>query len=133
SSASTSPFQLATRPSCCYYSSPSSLEIEPVATSEEEEEITGKLKSPLQNIIEEALLSLRKLTRVREETRVQLYTLRILSALRSLVLSKHVNVHVNALASLVNLSLEKSNKVKIVRSGMVPSLIEVLKFGSPKA
>ncbi|XP_047173186.1 U-box domain-containing protein 40 [Vigna umbellata] len=132
SSASTPPFQLATRPSCCYYSSPSSSEIEPAATPEEEE-ITGKLKSPLQNIVEEALLSLRKLTRVREETRVQLCTPRILSALRSLVLSKHVNVQVNALASLVNLSLEKSNKVKIVRSGMVPPLIEVLKFGSPEA
>ena len=131
-SASTPPFQLATRPSCCYYSSPSSSEIEPAATPEEEE-IMEKLKSPQQNIIEEALLSLRKLTRLREETRVQLCTPRILSALRSLVLSKHVNVQVNALASVVNLSLEKSNKVKIVRSGMVPPLIEVLKFGSPEA
>ncbi|CAJ1946834.1 unnamed protein product [Sphenostylis stenocarpa] len=132
-SASTPPFQLATRPSCCYYySSPSSSEMEPAATPEEEE-IMAKLKNPQQNIIEEALLSLRKLTRVREETRVQLCTPRLLSALRSLVLSKHVNIQVNALASVVNLSLEKSNKVKIVRSGMVPPLVEVLKFGSPEA
>lgn len=91
------------------------------------------LKNPQHSVIEEALLSLRKLTRTREETRVQLCTPRLLSALRSQILSKHVNVQVNALASLVNLSLEKSNKVKIVRSGMVPPLIEVLKFGSPEA
>ncbi|KHN13278.1 U-box domain-containing protein 40 [Glycine soja] len=131
-SASTPPLQLSTRPSCCYYSSPSSSELEP-ATIPEEEEIMTKLKNPQLNAIEEALISLRKLTRIREETRLQLCTPRLLSALRSLVLSKHVNVQVNALASVVNLSLEKSNKVKIVRSGMVPPLIEVLKFGSSEA
>ncbi|KAG5081979.1 hypothetical protein JHK84_052017 [Glycine max] len=131
-SASTPPLQLSTRPSCCYYSSPSSSELEP-ATTPEEEEIMTKLKNPQHSVIEEALISLRKLTRIREETRLQLCTPRLLSALRSLVLSKHVNVQVNALASVVNLSLEKSNKVRIVRSGMVPPLIEVLKFGSSEA
>ncbi|XP_027358447.1 U-box domain-containing protein 40 [Abrus precatorius] len=130
-SASTPPLQLSTRPSCCY-SSPSSSEIE-TATTPEEEEIMAKLKNPQVFVIEEALVSLRKLTRTREETRVQLCTTRLLSALRSLVVSKYTNVQVNALASVVNLSLEKNNKVKIVRSGIVPPLIEVLKFGSSEA
>lgn len=35
----------------------------------------------------------------------------------------------NAAAALVNLSLEKQNKVKIVRSGIVPPLIDVLRAG----
>nr|KYP39805.1 U-box domain-containing protein 40 [Cajanus cajan] len=131
-SASTPPLQLSTRRSCCCSSSPSSSELEP-ATTPEEEEITTSLKNPNFDVVEETLLSLRKLTRVREETRLQLCTPRVLSALRSHVLSKHANVQVNALASLVNLSLEKTNKVKIVRSGMVPPLIEVLKNGSSEA
>ncbi|PNX95745.1 U-box domain-containing protein 40-like [Trifolium pratense] len=111
------------------YSSPSSSEIEP-STSPEEEEIVTKLRNPQQFIIEEALISLRKITRTKEETRVQLCTNRVLCSLRTLILSKNEVVRVNALASLVNLSLEKVNKVKIVRSGIVPPLIEVLKFGS---
>ncbi|CAJ2665526.1 unnamed protein product [Trifolium pratense] len=111
------------------YSSPSSSEIEP-STSPEEEEIVTKLRNPQQFIIEEALISLRKITRTKEETRVQLCTNRVLCSLRTLILSKNEVVGVNALASLVNLSLEKVNKVKIVRSGIVPPLIEVLKFGS---
>ncbi|KAK7271707.1 hypothetical protein RJT34_27827 [Clitoria ternatea] len=123
---------LSTRPSCCY-SSPSSSEIEPSTTPEEEELVT-KLKTHQDpSLIEEALISLRKLTRTQEEARVQLCTPRLLSALRSLVVSKHSNVQVNVLASLVNLSLEKNNKVKIMRSGIVPPLIEVLKFGSSEA
>ncbi|KAK7316401.1 hypothetical protein VNO77_35414 [Canavalia gladiata] len=130
-SASTPPLQLSTRPSCCY-SSPSSSEMEPAATPEEEE-IMAKLKNPQVHVIEEAVVTLRKLTRTREETRVQLCTPRLLSALRSLIVSKYTNVQVNALASLVNLSLEKNNKVKIVRSGIVPPLIEVLKCGSSEA
>ncbi|KAL2335612.1 hypothetical protein Fmac_016825 [Flemingia macrophylla] len=132
-SASTPPLQLSTRPSCCYSpSSPSSSELEP-ATTPEEEQITLSLKNPDPHVVEEALASLRNLTRVREETRLQLCTPRVLSALRSLLLSKHATVQVNALASLVNLSLERANKVKIVRSGMVPPLIEVLKNGSSEA
>lgn len=39
----------------------------------------------------------------------------------------------NATAALVNLSLENQNKVKIVRSGIVPPLIDVLKGGFPEA
>lgn len=124
SSSSTTPkFQ-----SLCY-SSPSSSEIEP-STSPEEEEFVAKLRNPQSIIVEEALISLRNVTKTKEESRVQLCTNRILCSLRSLILFKNDVVRVNALASLVNLSLEKVNKVKIVRSGIVPPLIEVLKFGS---
>lgn len=48
-------------------------------------------------------------------------------------MSKYTNVQVNALASVVNLSLEKVNKVKIVRSGIVPPLIDALRFGSSES
>ncbi|XP_050909301.1 U-box domain-containing protein 40 [Lathyrus oleraceus] len=114
------------------YSSPSSSEIEPSTTPEEEEFVT-KLRNPQSIIVEEALISLRKITKTKEESRVQLCTNRILCSLRSLILFKNDVVRVNALASLVNLSLEKVNKVKIVRSGIVPPLIEVLKFGSSES
>ncbi|XP_061371498.1 U-box domain-containing protein 40-like [Gastrolobium bilobum] len=138
-SASTPPLQLSTRPSCCSSSSPSpsSSEIEPSTTTTtitpEEEEIMAKLRNPQVFIIEEALVSLRKITRTKEERRVQLCTTKLLSSLRSLIVSKYTNVQVNALASVVNLSLEKMNKVKIVRSGIVPPLIDVLKCGSSEA
>ncbi|XP_012568075.1 U-box domain-containing protein 40-like [Cicer arietinum] len=114
------------------YSSPSSSEIEP-STTPEEEEIVTKLRNSQSFIIEEALISLRKITRTKVETRVQLCTNRILSFLRTLISSKDEIIKVNALASLVNLSLEKVNKVKIVRSGFVPPLIDVLKFGSSES
>ena len=57
----------------------------------------------------------------------------MLCSLRSLVASKYKNVQVNAVACVVNLSLEKANKVRIVRSGLVPPLIEALRVGSPEA
>lgn len=125
SSTRTTPPQLQ---SFCY-SSPSSSELEP-STTPEEEEIVTKLRNHELVIVEEGLISLRKITRTNLESRVQLCTNRVLCFLRSLILSKNEVVRVNALASLVNLSLEKVNKVKIVRSGIVPPLIEVLRFGS---
>lgn len=132
-SASTPPLQFSTRPSC-YSSSPSSSEIDVITpSSPEEEEIMAKLKSPQVFEIEEAVISLRKLTKTREDTRGHLCSPRLLSALRSLIVSKYTNIQVNAVAAVVNLSLEKLNKVKIVRSGIVPPLIDVLKGGSPEA
>lgn len=125
SSTRTTPPQLQ---SFCY-SSPSSSELE-ASTTPEEEEIVTKLRNHELVIVEEGLISLRKITRTNLESRVQLCTNRVLCFLRSLILSKNEVVRVNALASLVNLSLEKVNKVKIVRSGIVPPLIEVLRFGS---
>ncbi|KAE9620061.1 hypothetical protein Lal_00040218 [Lupinus albus] len=132
-STSTPPLQFSTKPSCYYsYSSNSSSEIEPITTPELEQ-IISKLKNPQIFIIEEGLISLRKLTRTKEEIRVSLCTTQLLSVLKSLIGSKYTNIQVNALASLVNLSLEKLNKVKIVRSGIVPPLIEVLRLGSTES
>lgn len=125
------PFTL--RPTCFSPSSSSSCEIEVlnpnVPVSEEEDKLLKKLKSNEVFEQEEGVVSLRSITRNSENARVSLCTPRLLSALRSLISSRYVVVQVNAVASLVNLSLEKSNKVRIVRSGFVPFLVDVLKGG----
>ncbi|PON47471.1 Beta-catenin [Parasponia andersonii] len=131
----TPPLQLATRPSC-YSSSSSSSETETLSLnpiSPEEKEIVTKLRSHVVFEVEEALITLRKITRTREETRAHLCTYQLLSALRSLINSKFTGIQVNSVAALVNLSLEKTNKIKILRSGIVPPLIDVLKGGSMEA
>ncbi|PHT91781.1 U-box domain-containing protein 40 [Capsicum annuum] len=115
-------------PTC--YSSSSASDVDNLNTSSiEEDELVGKLKSSNVSEQEEALISFRKLTRTREETRFGLCTPRVLSALRVLITSRYASVQVNSVAALVNLSLENRNKVKIVRSGIVPCLIDVLKSG----
>ncbi|KAL3624203.1 hypothetical protein CASFOL_033019 [Castilleja foliolosa] len=126
------PLPLTTRPSC--YSSSSSCDIE-ISDSvyTEEQEIYLKLKSSQIHEQEDSLVLLRKLTRIREETRVRLCSPRLLSALKSLICSRYTSLQVNSVAALVNLSLEKQNKVKIVRSGIVPPLIDVLRNGSPES
>ncbi|XP_016432644.1 U-box domain-containing protein 40 [Nicotiana tabacum] len=129
---SVTPTSPLTRP-CCY-SSASSSEMDPTnPNSCGEDELIVKLKSSQVFEQEEAVISLRKLTRTREETRFQLCTPRLLSALRSLISSRYASVQVNSIAALVNLSLENGNKVKIVRSGIVPPLIDVLKGGFPES
>ncbi|XP_028091134.1 U-box domain-containing protein 38-like [Camellia sinensis] len=95
----------------------------------EDEEFVVKLKSLDVFEQEQGLIALRKLTRMKEEARVSLCTPRLLSALRPLLISRYDAVQTNATAALVNLSLEKANKVKIVRSGIVLPLIDVLKGG----
>ncbi|RDX95298.1 U-box domain-containing protein 38, partial [Mucuna pruriens] len=126
------PLPLTIRPTC-FSSSSSSCEIEienPNApASEEEEGILKKLTSGEVFEQEEGVIALRKITRNKEEARVSLCTARVLLALRGLIASRYGVVQVNAVASLVNLSLEKQNKVRIVRSGFVPFLIDVLKEG----
>ncbi|KAL0856423.1 hypothetical protein Bca101_061576 [Brassica carinata] len=101
--------------------------------SPEEEEIFNKLRGADIFDHEQGLILLRKMTRTSEDLRVSLCTDRILSFLRSLLVSRYNLVQTNAAASLVNLSLEKQNKVKIVRSGFVPLLIDVLKSGTTEA
>ncbi|CAN6970392.1 unnamed protein product [Brassica rapa subsp. trilocularis] len=101
--------------------------------SPEEEEIFNKLRTADIFDHEQGLILLRKMTRTSEELRVSLCTDRILSFLRTLLVSRYNLVQTNAAASLVNLSLEKQNKVKIVRSGFVPLLIDVLKSGTTEA
>ncbi|KAM3286646.1 U-box domain-containing protein 40 [Capsicum chacoense] len=115
-------------PTC--YSSSSASDVDNLNTSSiEEDELVGKLKSSNVSEQEEAVISFRKLTRTREDTRFGLCTPRVLSALRVLITSRYASVQVNSVAALVNLSLENRNKVKIVRSGIVPCLIDVLKSG----
>ncbi|XP_057443000.1 U-box domain-containing protein 38 [Lotus japonicus] len=128
------PLPLTTRPTCFSSSSSSSCEIEAqnpsgAPPSEEEARLVKMMKSNEVFEQEEGVVMLRSVTRNREEARVSLCTPRLLSALRLLVESRYVVVQVNAVASLVNLSLEKTNKVRIVRSGFVPFLIDVLKGG----
>uniref|UniRef100_A0A5B6ZA21 RING-type E3 ubiquitin transferase n=1 Tax=Davidia involucrata TaxID=16924 RepID=A0A5B6ZA21_DAVIN len=131
-SVATTPLPLTTRPYC--YSSSSSSDIETLnPNSPEEDEIIAKLKSSHVFEQEDAVISLRKITRTREDTRVDLCTPRLLSAIRSLITSRYATLQVNAVAALVNLSLENKNKVKIVRSGIVPPLIDVMKGGFPEA
>lgn len=127
-----------TRPAC--FSSPSStstssevvldepLNLYPCSISEDEEFVV-KLKSPDVYEQEQGVIALRKVTRMNEKARVSLCTPRLLSAIRLLMFSRYAAVQTNAAAALVNLSLEKDNKVKIVRSGIVPTLIDVLKGG----
>ncbi|KAJ4842508.1 U-box domain-containing protein 38 [Turnera subulata] len=143
STAAASPFTplpLATRPACYSSTPPSSNSSSEIIESDgrnttssscpEEDEILAKLKSTEVHEQEEGAILLRKITRTREETRLSLCSPRLLSHLKSLVNSRYSVVQTNTIASLVNLSLEKSNKVKIVRSGFVPLLIDVLKSGS---
>ncbi|KAL8471435.1 hypothetical protein ACS0TY_028912 [Phlomoides rotata] len=126
-----------TVPLPCYSSSSSSsCEIEISGSNfseEEEEELCLRLKSHQIHEQEEAVISIRRLTRTREETRARLCTPRVLSSLKLLIGSRYSNLQVNAAAAVVNLSLEKQNKVKIVRSGIVPPLIDALRGGSSES
>ncbi|XP_051117242.1 U-box domain-containing protein 40-like [Andrographis paniculata] len=118
------------RASCC--SSSSSSEIE--TNFSEENEIIAKFRSSEISEQEAAVVSLRQQTRTEEESRVRLCTPRLLSALRSLLAARYSSsLQANAAATVVNLSLEKENKVKIVRSGIVPTLIDALRGGSPES
>lgn len=135
------PLPLKTRP-CCYSSSSSSSEFFDFETlntalirspnanpNPEEVELVLKLRSVDVFAQETAVNSLRSITKTRPESRVNLCTSRLLSALKPLLVSRYNSVQVDATASVVNLSLEASNKTKIVRAGTVPYLIDVLKGG----
>ncbi|KAI5683551.1 hypothetical protein M9H77_04779 [Catharanthus roseus] len=132
-----------TRPAC--YSSPSS---GPSTSSEinydetlsaavgslsvnsgEDDVLVTKMKSLDVYEQEQSVILLRKTTRMDEESRVSLCTPMLLQALKPLLKSRYAAVQTNAAASLVNLSLAKANKLKIVRSGMVPILIDLMKNG----
>ncbi|CAK9330178.1 unnamed protein product [Citrullus colocynthis] len=138
------PLPFTTRPACYYsFSSSSSETVENEvliqtlgpnsSTSEDEKNFLSKLESPDVFQQEEGVISLRKITKTNENIRVSLCTPRILFSLHRLVTSRYPKVQINAVASLVNLSLEKPNKLKIARSGLVPHLIDVLKGGHTEA
>ncbi|CAA0412146.1 unnamed protein product [Arabidopsis thaliana] len=139
------PLPLTTRPACFSPSpSSSSSEIETLThhtffsnststATEEDELIYNKLKSSEIFDQEQGLIMMRKMTRTNDEARVSLCSPRILSLLKNMIVSRYSLVQTNALASLVNLSLDKKNKLTIVRLGFVPILIDVLKSGSREA
>ncbi|CAN7125953.1 unnamed protein product [Brassica rapa subsp. narinosa] len=128
------PLPLTTRPACFSPSSSSSeIEFSAAANSPEEEEIYNKLKSSDVFDQEQGLIMMRKMTRTKDEARVSLCSSRILAFLKSMIVSRYSLVQTNSLASLVNLSLEKTNKLTIVRLGFIPLLIDVLKSGSKEA
>lgn len=100
-----------------------------------EEEIMAVLRAEDATPAEQAaaMASLRQATRENKEVRGQLCTPRLLAALRPMLLSADAGVQVNAAAAMVNLSLEPENKVRIVRSGAVSPLVDVLRSGHPEA
>ncbi|KAI3454550.1 hypothetical protein Pfo_011213 [Paulownia fortunei] len=131
----------ATRPSCFSYSSSPSTSSEFVSdeassnnvsssfSSGEDEYFVTKTKSLDIYEQEQAVILLRKTTRTNEEARTVLCSERLLFGLKQLLNSRYAAIQTNATAALVNLSLEKGNKIKIVRAGVVPLLIDILKNG----
>ncbi|CAL9046999.1 unnamed protein product, partial [Musa banksii] len=98
-----------------------------------EEEVLIKLMDTELSEQESAVVLLRQATKENRKRRIDLCTPRLLAALRSMLLSSSAAVQISATASLVNLSLEPENRVRIVRSGAVPPLVEVLEGGYPEA
>ncbi|KAL3512944.1 hypothetical protein ACH5RR_025661 [Cinchona calisaya] len=125
--ANTSPLlPFATRPAC--YSMCSSFSDE-TSVSTTDEEFVAKFKSLDVIEQEESVILLRKTTRNDEEARLLLCTPKLLQAIKPLLVSRYPVVQTNAAASIVNLSLENANKIKIVRSGIVPIMVDLLKSG----
>lgn len=124
------PFPLATKPS---FSSQPAETHEVSCDSELVAKFAARLRQSQALEQEEAASDLRKQTRTNSETRIALCHPLLLSALLPLVTSRYSGVQINAVAALVNISLEKENKVSVVRAGAVPCLIEVLKSGHPEA
>lgn len=99
------------------------------STSSEDENLVNMMKSLDVFEQEQAVILLRKITRTNEEARVSLCTGRLLFALTQLLNTRYAALQTNAAAALVNLSLAKVNKIKIVRAGFIPLLIDILKNG----
>ncbi|RWV98158.1 hypothetical protein GW17_00039008 [Ensete ventricosum] len=98
-----------------------------------EEEILIRLMDTELPELESAVVLLRQATRESRDRRIDLCTPRLLAALRSMLLCSSAVVQINATAALVNLSLELENRVRILRSGAVAPLVDVLKGGHPEA
>ncbi|CAN6174213.1 unnamed protein product [Urochloa humidicola] len=100
-----------------------------------EDEVVAKvLEADEDGSVAAAMVALREATREGPERRRALCTPRLLGALRRvLLLPRHASARADAAAALVNLSLEPGNKVRIVRAGAVPALVEVLRSPSGSA
>ncbi|XP_075514070.1 U-box domain-containing protein 40-like [Primulina tabacum] len=141
--------QFRTRPSCfsssSLSSSSTSSEFIPVESSlndvsarsstshVEDENFVSKIQSMDVYDQERALIWVRETTKTDEESRATLCTEKLLSVLKLALISPFATLQTNAAATLVNLSIEKRNKIKIVRAGIVPLLIEVLRNGSDES
>ncbi|CAA2998307.1 U-box domain-containing 38-like [Olea europaea subsp. europaea] len=128
----------ATRPSCFSASSSPTTSTEFIVSDEvssynsatsEDENLVNMMKTSDVFEQEQAVILLRKITRTNEEARVSLCTERLLFALKELLNTRYAALQSNAAAALVNLSLAKVNKIKIVRAGIIPLLIDILKNG----
>ncbi|XP_078443229.1 U-box domain-containing protein 39-like [Wolffia australiana] len=83
---------------------------------------------------EAALLSLRAATRGDAAAdRAALCEEPVLAALQRLLRSRHHGLRLNAAAVVVNLSLHPPNRVRLVRAGLVPALVEALKSPAAEA
>ncbi|CAN6448462.1 unnamed protein product [Victoria cruziana] len=132
--ASSRPLELATRPACLSESFSSvSISCGTSGDSAESNGLIAKMRSGIVSDQEEAAVAVRNLTREDRDARLKMCTRELLTCLAALMASRYAGLQVNAVAALVNLSLEKVNKVKIVRSGTVPALIDVLKAGHVEA
>ncbi|KAG6495338.1 U-box domain-containing protein 39-like [Zingiber officinale] len=80
-----------------------------------------------------AAANFRKATRESCDRRVALCTLRLLGALRPMLISPFAAIQIDTAAAIVNLSLEPTNKVPIVRSGIAPALVVILRSGPVEA
>ncbi|KAL3529603.1 hypothetical protein ACH5RR_008925 [Cinchona calisaya] len=122
----------ATRPDC-YSSSSASSEIAVFHEAQvwgEDEFFVKKFNSVDVTELEEAVILLRKRTRANDEyVRVSLCTHKLLQGIKPLLVSRYPVLQTNSVASILNLSLAKENKVKIVRSGIVPILVDLLRGG----
>lgn len=132
------PLPFKTKPACWTPEYPSSssetlISDETLNPNSEDEKFMSKFKSSDPFEQEQWVISLRKATRTDEKARIALCTPRLLLALRSLLNSSYERVQMNAIAALVNLSLENLNKIKIVRSGIVPTVIDLLKGRLPES
>lgn len=130
------PIPLATKP-CSYSSQPPEIVEEEAYYSVSYPDISVDFVQRLRHSQtfeqEQAVIDLRKLTRTNVESRTTLCNSKLLSALLPLLTSRYSGIQINAVAALVNISLENDNKVSIVRAGAIPCLIDVLKMGHPEA
>jgi hypothetical protein len=100
-----------------------------------EDEVVGKvMDADDEEVVTSAMAALREATRESADRRRALCTPRLLGALRrALLLPRHAPARADAAAALANLSLEPANRVRIVRAGAVPALVEALRSGGSSA
>ncbi|KAL3690101.1 hypothetical protein R1sor_016410 [Riccia sorocarpa] len=82
---------------------------------------------------EEAVVELRRITRISARHRLDLCNERVFTPLLQLMQSPYPKLQINSVAAVMNLSLESENKLKVARFEAIPYLIDVLKSGLAEA